>query len=78
MALMCGKNPMHISEMKGSFELSNGMHCVYGRTTEGICVDVYEDATRKNLVAMQHDIQTNVGLDEEILKHFMESLIDKM
>ena len=55
------------------------MYCVYGKNEEGVCVDVYRDKTRKELVSMQHGIQSNHGdeLNAEMLAHLMESMIDE-
>ena len=77
MGAMYGKKPLNRLEIKGTFVLSNGMYCVYGQNTEGVCVDVYKDNTRKELVSMQHGIITNTGLNEEMLKGFIESMIDE-
>lgn len=74
---MYGKKPLNLLEIKGIFVLSNGMYCVYGQNTEGICVDVYKDETRKDLVSMQHGIVTNTGLNANLLKDLMESMIDE-
>ena len=75
MGAMYGKRPLNMLEIKGTFVLSNGMYCVYGQNTEGVCVDVYKDHTRKYLVSMQHGIITNAGLDEEMLKGLIETMI---
>lgn len=77
MGAMYGKKPLNLLEIKGIFVLSNGMYCVYGQNTEGICVDVYKDETRKDLVSMQHGIVTNTGLNANLLKDLMESMIDE-
>ena len=79
MGAMYGKRPLHMLEIKGSFTLSNKMYCVYGKNEEGVCVDVYKDKTRKELVSMQHGIQSNHGdeLNAEMLAHLMESMIDE-
>ena len=76
MGAMYGKRPLHMLEIKGSFILSNKMYCVYGKNEEGVCVDVYRDKTRKELVSMQHGIQTNNNdeLNATTLKHFIESM----
>ena len=55
----------------------NGMYCVYGKSTEGLCVDVYRDSSMKKLVSMQHGITTNVENEEEkieMLKKLIESM----
>lgn len=56
------------------------MFCVYGKSTEGICVDVYKKKDMKNLVSMQYGITLiNVSFDDasESLKELMESMIDE-
>jgi hypothetical protein len=77
MGTMYGKKPLNLLEIKGVFVLSNGMYCVYGQNTKGICVDVYKDETRKDLISMQHGIVTNTGLNANLLKDLMESMIDE-
>lgn len=81
MGAMYGKKPLNLLEIKGTFVLSNGMYCVYGHNIEGICVDVYNDNTRKELVSMQHGIMTfgntTANLNAEMLKGLIESMIDE-
>lgn len=84
MGAMYGKQPLPVLAFKGCFNLSNGMYCVFGKTTEGLCVDVYRDKSMKDLVSMQHGIITNLGTDEndyaqlgESLQMLMESMIDE-
>lgn len=77
MGAMYGKYPLPIIAIKGHFSLSNGMYCVYGKSTEGLCVDVYRDSSMKKLVSMQHGITTNVENEEEkieMLKKLIESM----
>ena len=77
---MYGKRPLHLLEMKGNFTLSNKMYCVFGKNTEGICVDVYRNKTMKELVSMQHGIvtsNTEYELDPTMLNELMESMIDE-
>lgn len=72
MGAMYGKTPLCALEIQGSFSLSNGMYCVYGKSEEGICVDVYRDSSRKELVSMLHGLQmynTNGKLDAEMLQN---------
>lgn len=81
MAAMYGKNKLAESEIKGGFSLSNGMYCVYGKSDEGLCADVYEDKNKNKLVSMQHGIVGNIDDDddgmEEMLKLLMESMINE-
>lgn len=79
---MYGKKPLHPMEIKGAFVISNGMYCVYGHNNEGVCVDIYKDKTRHELVSMQHGIMgsfdvSNLPASEELLKNLIESMSDE-
>ena len=76
-----GKRKLNLLEIKGSFTLSNGMFCVFGKTTdEGISVDIYDDASQKLLIGMEHHIYMTPPeeLSEEALKPLMESMLYKL
>lgn len=78
MGAMYGKCPLPIIAIKGHFYLSNGMYCVYGKSTEGLCADIYRDSSMKKLVSMQHGITTNVDNEVEeieMLKKLIESMV---
>lgn len=74
--MMMEEKPLNALEIKGSFILSNGMYCLYGKRGDGrICVDVYVDESKKQLVMMQHRITSNCGIDPEALKDLMETMV---
>ena len=63
MGAMYGEKPLVCLEIKGSFWIDNRrLFCVYGKSTEGVCVDVYRDESMKELVSMQHGIMYS-GVD---------------
>jgi len=75
-----GKRKLAAPEIRGSFTLSNGMFCVWGvPSDEGISVDVYDDASKKLLIGMEHGIIVNSkNPDSLILKMLLESYIDEL
>lgn len=82
MGEMYGKRPLPLPAQKGHFTLSNGMYCVYGEMTdEGLCVDVYQDKSMKELVSMQHGVEVFGNMPESekvnMLRGLMESMIDE-
>lgn len=61
-----GTRPLTAMEIKAETKLSNGMQAVLGIVPEdGISIDVYADATKKDLIFMEHGIETNVDLADE-------------
>lgn len=77
MAHMNGTTILENRDIKGDFVLSNRMYCVWGYHPEdGLSVDVYEDALRDNLIAMEHNIQGE-GASSLVLKGFIEGMIDE-
>ena len=74
-----GKRKLLAPEIKGSFTLSNGMFCVWGiPSDEGVSVDVYDDASKKLLIGMEHGIIGNGDPDGSSLQWLLESFIDEL
>ncbi len=75
-----GKRKLTAPEIRGSFTLSNGMFCVWGvPSDEGVSVDVYDDASKKLLIGMEHGIVTNYEkIDSSKLKMLLEGYIDEL
>lgn len=61
-----GTRPLTAMEIKAETELSNGMYAVSGVVPEdGVSIDVYADATKKDLIFMEHGIETNINFEDE-------------
>ena len=61
-----GTRPLTAMEIKTETRLYNGMYAVLGIVPEdGISIDVYLDATKKDLIFMEHGLETNVDLTDE-------------
>lgn len=61
-----GFRPLTEMEIKAETELSNGMYAVSGIVPEdGISIDVYADATKKDLIFMEHGITTTFDIEDE-------------
>ncbi len=72
-------------EILGSFTLSNGMHCVWGKPAdEGVSVDIYDDSSMQLLIGLEHHIRVSyieTVTNEEIarcLNGLIESFIDEL
>lgn len=73
-----GKRKLTAPEIKGSFTLSNGMFCAWGTPAdEGVSVDIYDDASKKLLVGMEHGITVTGRSIGILLQELMESLTDE-
>lgn len=76
-----GKRKLNVFEIKGSFELSNGMFCLWGVSPEeGVSVDIYDDSSKKLLIGLEHHIRVSDpdNVDEELLRTLIESFIDEL
>ena len=77
-----GNRKLNAPEIKGSFTLSNGMYCVWGNTKdEGLAVDIYDDKTKKLLIGLEHNIQTNMDpndIDQDALQSLIEGFADEL
>ena len=76
-----GKRKLNVLEIKGSFELNNGMFCIWGISSEeGVSVDIYDDSSRKLLIGLEHNIQVPDpdNVDEELLHVLIESFADEL
>jgi len=61
-----GTRPLTAMEIKAETELSNGMYAVSGVVPEdGISIDVYADATKKDLIFMEHGITVTFDIEDE-------------
>ena len=61
-----GSRPLTEMEIKAETELSNGMYAVSGIVPEdGISIDVYADATKKDLIFMEHGITATFDIEDE-------------
>ena len=74
-----GKRKLNPMEIQGSFTLSNGMFCLWGKPSdEGISVDIYDDKSKKLLIGMEHGIRCSGEPNNEILKMLMESFLSDL
>lgn len=76
-----GKRRLNALEIKGAFTLSNGMYCEWGESVdEGLSVDIYDDATKKLLIGMEHGIHLlgDFEPDSRSLAGFIESFADEL
>lgn len=61
-----GTRPLTAMEIKAETKLSNGMYAVSGIVPEdGISIDVYADATKKDLIFMEHGITATFDIEDE-------------
>lgn len=61
-----GTRPLTAMEIKAETKLSNGMYAVSGIVPEdGISIDVYADATKKDLIFMEHGITVTFDIEDE-------------
>lgn len=76
-----GNRKLNALEVEGSFVLSNGMYCEWGRSVdEGLSVDIYDDKTKALLVGMEHGIYGTGGIkpSSRTLKPFIESFAHEL
>lgn len=76
-----GNRRLNALEIKGTFTLSNGMYCEWGRSAEeGLAVDVYDDASKSLLIGMEHNIFTfgPINPSDGSLKGFLESFAHEL
>lgn len=79
-----GKRRLNALEVKGSFTLSKGMFCVWGRPAdEGLSVDIYDDSSKKLLIGMEHGIVAGGSANDDSnieysIRMLIESYVDEL
>ena len=73
--------PLTVLDVKGSFELNNGMFCVWGSSKEEpgcYAADIYKNKAsvfiKDALVRMEHRIHSNVPMNSKFLKMLVDSM----
>ena len=74
-----GDRKLNPLEIKGGFTLSNGMYCVWGKTTdEGLSVDVYDDETKQLLVGLEHHIIWHKNTPDSDMAEVLGSMMENI